>query len=184
MAHITLQEGSLTGIFSLLYYRKEMASPLVTFTETLLRGSSPISHAEREIIASYVSYLNNCYFCFACHGATAAALLGLGIEFLDEIKEKLPNQDITPRLRSLLNIAEAVQQGGNYVDEFLITSAKKRGVSEIDIHDVVLISSAFCMFNRYVEGLNVPYPLDKKSYIGIGKKLAKDGYHMPEVTPV
>ena len=48
------------------------AAPLLELHEALMRGPSPFSIGERELIAAYVSALNACAYCAGVHGATAA----------------------------------------------------------------------------------------------------------------
>jgi hypothetical protein len=61
MAHIQVPEG-IPGIRSLVMFRPETGKPLYELAQVLLRGESPLSEAERELIAAYVSHLNNCMF--------------------------------------------------------------------------------------------------------------------------
>jgi hypothetical protein len=77
MPHIFL-DPTLPGILSLLAYRRETAKPLTDLAEVLLRGESPLTRGERELIAAYVSEQNDCEFCAASHGACAAMLLPPG----------------------------------------------------------------------------------------------------------
>ena len=53
MAHITLPEG-LPGIRGLLVYSPETAKPMAELTETLMRGPSTLTLADREMIAAVV----------------------------------------------------------------------------------------------------------------------------------
>jgi hypothetical protein len=41
-----------------------------------------------------------------------------------------------------------------------ISTARRAGASDRDIHDTVLIAAAFCMYNRYVDGLATWAPTD------------------------
>ena len=52
----------------------ETSKPLIEFHEALLRGPSPFTAAERELIAAYVSGLNRCRYCHGVHTATAERL--------------------------------------------------------------------------------------------------------------
>jgi AhpD family alkylhydroperoxidase len=54
----------------------DAARPLLDYHEVLLRGPSPLSVAERELIAAYASALNACGYCHGVHSATAA---GFGV---------------------------------------------------------------------------------------------------------
>ncbi len=175
MAHIKL-ENKMPGIVGLMHYRPETAKPLNELAETLLRGPSTLSMAEREMIASYVSYQNECHFCHSAHGAAAAHHLDGDLNLLDDIKAGFKKTDISDKLRTLLNIAKKVQVLGNKVEQDDIEAAKKEGATDLEIHDTVLISAAFCMFNRYVDGLGTWAPEDAKAYNETGKMLAHEGY--------
>jgi AhpD family alkylhydroperoxidase len=54
--------------------------------ETLLRGESPLTSGERELIAAYVSHLNNCHFCHTSHASAAMAHLECDLSLIDDIK--------------------------------------------------------------------------------------------------
>ena len=71
MAHITLKDG-LPGIRGLMAFRLETARPLSALAQVLLHDPNTLSQAERELIATYVSSLNDCQHCQTSHGAIAA----------------------------------------------------------------------------------------------------------------
>jgi uncharacterized peroxidase-related enzyme len=175
MAHITLQ-NELPGIVGLMTYRPETEKPLNALAEVLLRGDSTLSRGEREIIASYVSHKNDCHFCHTTHGAVAAHHYDGDLKLIDDIKAGLVTTPITPKLRALLAIASNVQKGGKHVTENNVAAARKEGATDMEIHDTVLIAAAFCMFNRYVDGLGTWAPQENEAYHDMGKKLATDGY--------
>jgi alkylhydroperoxidase family enzyme len=75
MAYIKTEEG-VPGIRSLALFRPETGKHLYELAEVLLRGESPLSEAERELIAAYVSHLNNCIFCRNSHASAAKCLYG------------------------------------------------------------------------------------------------------------
>ena len=54
--------------------------------------------------------------------------------------------------------------------------AKAAGATDLEIHDTVLIAAAFCMFNRYVDGLGSFTPTDQSFYDYIGSRIARQGY--------
>jgi uncharacterized peroxidase-related enzyme len=176
MAHIKLLNEELPGIVGLLNYRPETARPLLDLAETLLRGPSSLTSGEREIIAASVSYKNDCHFCHTSHAAAAAAHLGSGPELIDDIKAGLPNTPVSDKLRALLNIAHQVQKGGKHVTEDNISAARKQGATDQEIHDTVLIAAAFCMYNRYVDGLGTWAPKPNEAYKEMGERMAHVGY--------
>jgi uncharacterized peroxidase-related enzyme len=179
MAHIKLLNEELPGISGLLTNNPRTAVPLLNLAETLLRGSSTLTSAERELIASYVSHLNDCHFCHTSHGAAAAAHLACDLSLIDDIKQNFVKTEISLKLRALLNIAAKVQKGGKHVLEADVEAARSKGATDEEIHDSVLIAAAFCMFNRYVDGLGTWAPKENEAYREMGEKMAFLGYNRP-----
>jgi uncharacterized peroxidase-related enzyme len=175
MAHIRLPEG-LHGIRGLMAFRPETAKPLNELAEILLHAPNSLTPAEREMIATYVSSENDCYFCQTVHGAIAAAHLGGDEELVRCVKVDFKQAAISEKLKALLVIAGRVQMGGKQVTSTDIDAARAAGAADIEIHDTVLIAAAFCMYNRYVDGLDTWQPHDEQLYRERGKKTAKEGY--------
>lgn len=176
MAHISLSDESLPGIVGLFNFRPETAAPLQLLAETLLRGESPLSSGERELIAAYVSHLNDCHFCYTSHAAAAMAHLDCDLSLIDDIKQNFQQIEISEKLRALLHIAAKVQILGKEVQEEDIAAARAQGATDREIHDTVLIAAAFCMFNRYVDGLGTWAPQNQEDYREMGQRMAFTGY--------
>ncbi len=176
MAHIKLTNEELPGIVGLLTYRPETGKPLTELAEVLLRGPSSLTSGEREIIAASVSYWNGCHFCHTSHAAAAAAHLKSGLSLIDDIKAGLPATPVSDKMRALLHIAHQVQKGGKNVTEDDIAAARSQGATDQELHDTVLIAAAFCMFNRYVDGLGTWAPGPNEAYAEMGERMAHVGY--------
>ncbi|MCW5910312.1 MAG: peroxidase-related enzyme [Cyclobacteriaceae bacterium] len=175
MPHIAIPEG-LPGIRGPLSLRPEVAKPLSAFMEVLMRDSNALSRGERELIAAYVSYLNNCFFCEHAHGGVAQYYLQCDIAFINRVKQDFNSTDLPGKIKALLAIAASVQKGGKHVTTVQIQEARSAGATDIEIHDVVLIAAAFCMFNRYTDGLNTWAPADMDFYIERAPAIAAKGY--------
>jgi len=176
MAHIKLEEG-LAGIRGPMAFRPETSKPLNELAEVLLRDDkNSLSRGERELIATYVSSLNDCFFCQNAHGAIAGHYLNCDIESIDAIKKDYLHSSISEKLKALLTIAGSVQIGGKQVTVEQVEHAKSLGASDIEIHDTVLIAAAFCMFNRYVDGLATWAPADRQYYVKRAPQRAEEGY--------
>lgn len=175
MPHINLGNDA-PGIGSLLMYRPETAKPLRDLAETLLRGPSALTPGERELIASYVSRLNDCSFCSDSHAAFAAAQLPEGMTLVDHVRADLDTAPVSAKLGALLRIAAAVQRGGKNVRAVDVEAARGAGASDQEIHDAVLIAAAFCMFNRYVDGLATRLPDDPGEYAAMAELIVNAGY--------
>jgi len=177
MPHIALPEG-LPGISGGFAFRPETAKPMRELAHILLHEPGSLTPGERELIATYVSSQNDCYFCQTSHGAAAASHLG-GDQIVSQVKADFQSASITPKLKALLAIAGKVQQGGKRVAPEDIEKARIEGATDIEIHDTVLIAAAFCMYNRYVDGLRTWQPHDQTMYAKMGQHLAEHGYRTP-----
>ena len=175
MAHIPLPEG-LQGIRGPLAFRPETAKPLNELAEALLHAPNSLPQADRELIATYVSSLNDCYFCQTVHGSIAAACLDGDEDIVRQVKRDFTRANISKKLKALLAIAGKVQRDGKLVAAGDIAAAREEGATDIEIHDTVLIAAAFCMYNRYVDGLDTWQPQDEALYRERGKKTAREGY--------
>jgi len=175
MPHIPLSPD-LPGIRAAMAFRPETAGPLNALVEILLRGPNTLTPGERELIATYVSSRNCTHYCHSIHGAIAAAHLGGNEDLVRQVKVDYMQADIGPKLKALLNIAGKVQQDGKLVTSADVAAARKEGASDLEIHDTVLIAAAFCMYNRYVDGLGTDQPVDPAFYRERGKRVARDGY--------
>jgi uncharacterized peroxidase-related enzyme len=180
MPHIDLPEG-LPGITSGFAFRPETAKPMRELAHVLLHGPSTLTGGERELIATYVSSENDCYFCQTSHGAAAAAHLGKGAALVDQVKRDFLKSPISDKLKALLVIAGQVQQGGKKVTLESVAKARQQGATDLEIHDTVLIAAAFCMYNRYVDGLATWQPQDPAMYSSMGEHLATHGYISPSM---
>lgn len=178
MAHINVPEG-VPGIRSLVMFRPETGKPLYDLAQVLLRGESPLSEADRELIAAFVSRLNDCMFCMKSHAAAAKCLYGDEKNVVDEVLEDMQRSNVSDKLKALLHIAGKVQILGREVTLSDIAAARNLGADDREIHDTVLIAASFCMFNRYVDGLNSFTPDDPEAYAAMGERMAK-GYTLPE----
>ena len=178
MAHITLPDG-LPGIRGPMVLSPETTKPLCDLVQVLLTGPNTLTPAEREMIATYVSSENDCYYCQHCHGSTAAQHLGgtdAEYELIGQLKQDFEAAALSGKMKALLNVAGKVQKGGKQVTAADIERARQEGATDKEIHDTVLIAAAFCMFNRYVDGLATWQPHDPGIYLEIGQQTARLGY--------
>lgn len=174
MAHIDLPPG-LPGIRGPLAFRPETARPLTELANVLLHGPSTLTPAEREMIAAHVSARNECAYCRDSHAAIAEAHCG-DEALVKSVTFEGERAPVSPKLQALLAIAARVQQGGKSVRDEDVARARREGASDLEIHDTVLIAAAFCMYNRYVDGLATWTPTDPASYRERAAAVARDGY--------
>jgi uncharacterized peroxidase-related enzyme len=174
MPHVELTEG-IPGIIGLMDRYPESARVLNELAHVLLRSGEGLTPAERELIATYVSSLNRCFFCTRSHAAAAGHLLD-DARTVEAVVLDPGQAPVTPKLKALLSIAERVQEGGRGVSDAQVRAARDEGATDREIHDTVLIAAAFCMYNRYVDGLATWAPDDPALFDAIGRRLAAEGY--------
>ncbi len=174
-AHIALPDGypGITGLFA---FCPQTTKPLMELAQILLRGESTLSAAERELIAAYVSWLNKCEFCCNSHSAAALHLYGGDAALIEAVLKDIETAPISDKLKALLVIATQVQKSGKLVTAEHIAQARAQDATDLEIHHTVLIAAAFCLFNRYVDGLASETPTDPALYDAMGKQLAELGY--------
>ena len=174
MPHINLPEG-FPGISAGFMFRPETAKPMRELAHVLLHEPNSLTGAERELIATYVSSRNDCHFCQSSHGAAASCQLG-DAAVVEQVKTDFLTAPVSDKLKALLAIAGKVQQDGKLVTPADVEAARKLGATDLEIHDTVLIAAAFCMYNRYVDGLGTDQPDDEALYRERGRRVARDGY--------
>jgi uncharacterized peroxidase-related enzyme len=181
MPHIDLN-NELAGIRGLMAFSPATAVPMGELANVLLHDtgreadSHGLSSADRELIATHVSYLNDCFYCHHSHGEIACHYLGGDRDLVDQVRKDYQHAAISDKLKALLTIAAKVQKGGKSVQPEDIERARLEGATDRNIHDTVLIAAAFCMFNRYVDGLGANTPTDLSTYGPRARQVAARGY--------
>lgn len=174
MPHIAVEEH-LPGITGLLEYRKDTAQPIRELTQILLRGESTLTEGERELIATVTSNGNQCRFCTAAHTAAADIFLGES-ETSSCVKIDIESAPLSEKMKALLVIADKVRESGKSVKPEHIARAKEAGATDLEIHDTVLISALFCLYNRYVDGLATALPDSPTYFDYLAERLKNHGY--------
>jgi len=175
MPHIALPDG-VPGIRGLFEFRPDTAKPLCELADILLHAPNMLTPGERELIATYVSSRNDCAYCQDSHGAIAACHLDDNEALVAQVKDDFEQAAISGKLKALLAIAGKVQRGGKSVLPEDITRAREQGATDTEIHDTVLIAAAFCMYNRYVDGLATVLPENPSVYRDRAGMIARNGY--------
>jgi uncharacterized peroxidase-related enzyme len=178
MAHIDLgvDEHQHPGITGLLMFRPETGKPLMDLAQVLLRDAHSLTPGERELIAAYVSGLNECKFCYSSHSASAVAQLDGDTNLIDQVLDDLDSAPVSAKLRALLRIAGVVRDDGRKVTTDLVAAARAEGATDVEIHDTVLLAAAFSMYNRYVDGLGALAPDNPDMYADAARRIIEFGY--------
>lgn len=176
MPHVAIPPGQMPGTPGLMNYRQDTGRPLSQLAEVLLRGPHSLSPAEREMIAARVSAVNECKFCLYTHSEVSAQQHPEGRALVDKVLADYESAPISPKLKALLKIADAVNVSGRSVTDEMVATARDAGADDKEIHDAVLISAAFGMYNRYCDGLAAVVPQDPSAYVPMAAMIIREGY--------
>ncbi len=161
------------GLLQIFQAFPETARPLLEYHEVLLRGESPFSAAERELIAAYVSGLNNCNYCRAVHSQTAVAL-GIDADAISEILSGSGLEHVDQRMRPVLAFVRKLTLSPGAVTAADVDAIFAAGWDDCTLHDAVAICALFNLMNRLVNGLGVEA---SDAYIKMAaRRLAQNGY--------
>ena len=127
------------------------------------RARHTFTPGERELIATYVSSQNDCYYCQTAHGAIAANHLDGNDELVGDVKRDFEHADDLGQAQGAAGDRRQGAGGGKNVQPEDVERARREGATDQEIHDTVLIAAAFCMYNRYVDGLATWAPRIRRS---------------------
>jgi uncharacterized peroxidase-related enzyme len=161
------------GLLQVFQAFRRAARPLLEYHDVLLRGESPFTPAERELIAAYVSRLNNCNYCHDIHSQTAIAL-GIKADVMANVISNPENADVDGRMRPVLDFVRKLTLSPEKITAADAGAIFAAGWDDRARHDVVAICALFNLMNRLVNGLGVEAPED---YMKIAaQRLAERGY--------
>ncbi|MFI8434712.1 carboxymuconolactone decarboxylase family protein [Streptomyces sp. NPDC079020] len=130
------------------------ARPLLDLHEQILREPSPFTIAERELMAAYVSGLNDCAYCHGIHTATAEAF-GVPAGLLTAALTDLDTAPVDGRLRPVLRYLETLTREPSRLTQQHAEAVYAAGWDERALHDAVMVGALFNFMNRMVEGLGI-----------------------------
>lgn len=142
------------GVRHILKLHPRAGRALIEFHEALLRTDSQLTSRDKELIAAYVSGLNDCRYCYGVHAKTAAAF-GIPEETFERLLADLEAAPVDERLKPILRYARVLTLEPSRATQDLIDAVLAAGWSERDLHDAILTVCLFNFMNRLLEGHGV-----------------------------
>ena len=130
--------------------------PLLEYHDLLLRGESPLSVAERELIAAYVSGLNACSFCYGAH-VIYAEVFGIEEGVLDALIADIDSAPVDPKLKPLLKYVAKLKTLPPKLTAADAQAVYDAGWSERALFDAIQVAALFNYMNRIIEGAGVTF---------------------------
>lgn len=161
------------GVRHILQMNKPVGRALIELHQALLRGDSPLTPAQHELIAAYVSGLNECQYCFGVHAETASQF-GVPEESLRKMLFDLNDVQMESRMRPLLEYVRRLTMAPHQLVQADADAVFAAGWSERALHDAILTTCLFNFMNRLLDGHGCGG--DTRVYKERGQGLARDGY--------
>jgi len=167
----TIQSAELREVFRTF---PEVSHPLALHREVLLRGPSPFTVGERELIAAFTSLLNACRYCHEEHNAVAASF-GVSGELLKALADDVETAPLEPRLRPVFRYVRKLTESPARVVAADVEAIHAAGWDDTAVFHAASVCGLFCLDNRLVLGLGVPPP-PPEVFAGTVKRLHDLGY--------
>lgn len=151
----------------------DTARPLLDYHQALLRGPSPLTVAERELIAAYVSGLNACRYCHGVHEATAQAF-GIGDATVAALLTDVNTAPVPDRMKPLLRYAGKLTLSPAKITPADAEAVLTVGWAEQALYDAVAVCGLFNLMNRLVDGLGITAGQDY--FTAAARRLGDAGY--------
>lgn len=148
--------------------------------EIVMRGNSPLSIAERELIAAYTSALNACKLCYGVH-ALVAGQFGIEKEIFKDLMQDIETAPIDGKIKALLRYAGKLTQEPAKMVQADADAVFSAGWSEQALHDAINVVCMFNFMNRIVLGHGGTEGNISPHFQDSAKHLVENGY-FPEGT--
>lgn len=132
----------------------ETYDPWMKVQNAVMRGPSPLTVQEREIIAAYVSGLNACDFCYDGHVFMAEAL-GVDAGLIGDLMEDVDGSAIDEKLKPLLRFVKKLTLEPGNMRQADADAVFVAGWDGKALHDAVAVCAMFSFMNRLVDGLGI-----------------------------
>jgi uncharacterized peroxidase-related enzyme len=124
---------------------------LQPYADRLMRGPSPLTPAERELIAAYVSAVNSCGYCFGSHSLVARGF-GIDERVLAGLVDDVERAPIDARLKPILRYVRKLTQTPARMTQADADAIYDAGWNDEAFLHAVAVCAYFNNMNRLVDG--------------------------------
>jgi len=166
--------GEYWKIWNLFAFRPEATAHLARFTHAVMYEDAPLTPAQRELIAAYTSYQNQCEFCAKSHAAIAAELIG-SEELVWNALRDLESAALPENEKALLRFAGKVTHDLPAVAEADAQALREIGWTDEQIYYTITVCALFNFYNRWVTPSGVP-AVSHEGHRAHAQVIARNGY--------
>lgn len=154
-------------------YHRDFSRPLGTWTQATMRGPSPWTVGERELMAAVVARWNSCTFCLGAHRAIATKELSPAV--VAAVLADFRTAPIGVGLKVTLAFLETLTLSPERLTPDAARSVLLAGVSAEALADAIAVASLFAIITRYADALDFEIPTPEE-FDRAGDMLFKRGY--------
>ena len=176
--------GDAPHLYDVMKTSPRMAIYLFKMTDEIMLTEGPLTAAEREIIAAYVSGLNACSFCYRGHKAIAE-IFGVEEGLIDQLLEDFYSVELSPKMKAALEYARKLTETPSKMMQSDAEALYSAGWDESALMNIVEVTAVFAMYNRIADGTgviaeNTKTTLTKKKLGSYIENLINFGLKVPE----
>ncbi len=160
-------------VYDVFASQPALYEPFTEVCEQDMRGPSPLSRGDRELIGAFVSALNSCPYCHDVHNEAVKAY-GINGELARQLAEDIDSADVDDRMKPLFALVRKTTEGAYRVTQADFDLAYEHGWDDAAIHDAIAVACLFNFMNRFVSTLGIE--TDEAYLAGAGPRIRDEGY--------
>lgn len=147
--------GTNATVPDILKMSPEAGRALLEVHEAIMRGPSALTPGQRELIAAYVSGINQCRYCHGVHAETAKAYEDIPRAAVDRMFADLETAGFDEKIKPILRLARKLTEKPADVSDADTRAVLDAGWGEQALHDAIMVICCFNFMNRLLEGHGV-----------------------------
>ncbi len=147
IVEIQEKSGFVPNVFLALAHRPDEFRAFFAYHDALMKKSSGLSDAEREMIIVATSSHNQCVYCVVAHGAILR-IREKNPLIADQVATNYRKADITSRQKAMLDFSLKMAEASHNVSDTDLAILRKHEFSKEDIWDIAAIVALFSLSNR------------------------------------
>ena len=168
-------DDPVAGVFA---WNMDGGRAISEWHQVFMRGDSPLTIAQRELIGAYTSGLNACPLCCGVHTLVAQSF-GIDEGVITALVNDLDSAPVDDKLKALLRFVRKVNQEPSKMTQADADAVFAAGWDERALHDAVNICAMFNFMNRLVLGLGADQGKIGQFFPQLAKLLIDGGYDQP-----
>ena len=132
-------------------FNKQAREGLAIFSRSFMRNEGMLSPGEKEMIAAYVSQLNESEYCFSGHSRVAVNL-GIDAAVFAPLADDIERAPVRDQLKPVLRFVRILTLTPAKISQADADAVFAAGWDEQALHEAICVCARFSMMNRLTLG--------------------------------